>query len=549
MQWEVSFNVVQFHYIVNMRRRLTDFYIFAWIANHLILNVFWSFGFLLGICLIIQIISGIFLAMHYRPQSDINIYIYIMQDVNLGWFIRYLQVNSASFFWSLTTHNIILNLDACIHKSSVAMPEYIHLYSLFFALFVFSCFFFTNIIRFKFNFIIYIYKLIKLFNKQLLKNFFIYIFYFLIGFSTFYCIEKDNFIISFDSFNSFLHFTLINKKIVNTQTLLDIQNFFLYYSTLPVSLKFNFNTYTYKFILNLPQLELIFFKGFLWTDLQNNYYIILGNKIYCCFWHNFIIGCFIGLGVCLIFICLVQDGVSQSTINPTQGLNGGSGPPFSNNTTLPQPPVDFNGVEGSFETKLNITSAMPKIAQALTNISQEPMLLESLSEPVLIGAALTLGSFQAITGNSSLEISLQNVEPVHPILPTPTIGLSSVEVKVDEQAGSTQAPVVDRIIIARSSLINTWYIKANHNINYNKYQTLLDNTSIPLFTNLPSDPGIASLILRISHLDPQKVINFANIVEQNLDWHSSNSINLTWDNDLQLCYDCWFYHYLFLQNK
>lgn len=114
MQWKVSFKVVQFHYIVNMRRRLTDFYIFAWIANHLIyyptpliLNVFWSFGFLLGICLIIQIISGIFLAMHYIPHSDLafNSVIYIMRDVNLGWFIRYLHCNCASFcFFFLYCH-------------------------------------------------------------------------------------------------------------------------------------------------------------------------------------------------------------------------------------------------------------------------------------------------------------------------------------------------------------------------------------------------------------------------------------------------------------
>ena len=141
------------------------------------------------------------------------------------------------------------------------MPEYIQLYSLFFILFVFSCFFFTNIIRFKFNFKIYIKEVIYYFNKQLLKNFLIYLFYFLIGFSAFYCIDKDNSSISFDSFNHFLHFTLINKKIVNTQTLLDIQNFFLYYSTLPISLKFNFNTNTYIFILNLPQLKLTFFQG------------------------------------------------------------------------------------------------------------------------------------------------------------------------------------------------------------------------------------------------------------------------------------------------
>lgn len=78
------------------------------INNHLIdyptpinLNYFWSFGFLAGMCLIIQIISGIFLAMHY--VADIRYAFesveHIMRNVNYGWFLRYVHANGASMFF------------------------------------------------------------------------------------------------------------------------------------------------------------------------------------------------------------------------------------------------------------------------------------------------------------------------------------------------------------------------------------------------------------------------------------------------------------------
>ena len=61
----------------------------------------WNFGSLLGICLIIQIITGIFLAMHYCP--DINLAFssvaHITRDVNYGFLLRYLHANGASMFF------------------------------------------------------------------------------------------------------------------------------------------------------------------------------------------------------------------------------------------------------------------------------------------------------------------------------------------------------------------------------------------------------------------------------------------------------------------
>ena len=50
------------------------------------LNYWWNFGFLAAMCLIVQIISGIFLAMHYTPHVDIAFFSteHIMRDVNYG---------------------------------------------------------------------------------------------------------------------------------------------------------------------------------------------------------------------------------------------------------------------------------------------------------------------------------------------------------------------------------------------------------------------------------------------------------------------------------
>nr|AXS65057.1 cytochrome b [Tenebrionoidea sp. 5 KM-2017] len=65
------------------------------------INTFWNFGSLLGLCLSIQLITGIFLAMHYCPNVDIafNSVVHICRDVNYGWLIRTLHANGASFFF------------------------------------------------------------------------------------------------------------------------------------------------------------------------------------------------------------------------------------------------------------------------------------------------------------------------------------------------------------------------------------------------------------------------------------------------------------------
>jgi len=72
----------------------------------------WSFGSAAGICLIIQIVSGIFLAMHYTPHIDLafNSVEHIMRDVNNGWLIRYLHANGASMFFIVVYSHIFRGL-------------------------------------------------------------------------------------------------------------------------------------------------------------------------------------------------------------------------------------------------------------------------------------------------------------------------------------------------------------------------------------------------------------------------------------------------------
>ena len=65
------------------------------------ISYMWNFGSLLGVCLIIQIVTGVTLAMHYTPSVDLAFISveHIMRDVNYGWLIRYLHANVASFFF------------------------------------------------------------------------------------------------------------------------------------------------------------------------------------------------------------------------------------------------------------------------------------------------------------------------------------------------------------------------------------------------------------------------------------------------------------------
>nr|QTZ19005.1 cytochrome b [Manota sp. WQY001] len=65
------------------------------------ISAWWNFGSLLGLCLGIQIVTGLFLTMHYTPDISLAFYsvIHINRDVNFGWFIQTMHANGASFFF------------------------------------------------------------------------------------------------------------------------------------------------------------------------------------------------------------------------------------------------------------------------------------------------------------------------------------------------------------------------------------------------------------------------------------------------------------------
>nr|ALJ53308.1 cytochrome b [Galagoides demidoff] len=71
------------------------------------ISAWWNLGSLLGLCLTVQIITGLFLAMHYTSDTTtaFSSVTHICRDVNYGWIIRYLHANGASmFFMCLFAH-------------------------------------------------------------------------------------------------------------------------------------------------------------------------------------------------------------------------------------------------------------------------------------------------------------------------------------------------------------------------------------------------------------------------------------------------------------
>ena len=85
------------------------------------INYLWNFGSLLLTCLVIQIITGVTLAMHYNPSiaEAFNSVEHIMRDVNNGWLIRYLHSNTASAFFFL----LYLHVGRGIYYGSYRAPR------------------------------------------------------------------------------------------------------------------------------------------------------------------------------------------------------------------------------------------------------------------------------------------------------------------------------------------------------------------------------------------------------------------------------------------
>jgi len=85
------------------------------------ISYLWNFGSLLAFCLIIQIITGVTLAMHYNPSvlEAFNSVEHIMRDVNNGWLIRYLHSNTASAFFFI----VYLHMGRGLYYGSYRAPR------------------------------------------------------------------------------------------------------------------------------------------------------------------------------------------------------------------------------------------------------------------------------------------------------------------------------------------------------------------------------------------------------------------------------------------
>jgi ubiquinol-cytochrome c reductase cytochrome b subunit len=85
------------------------------------ISYLWNFGILAGLCLVVQLLTGIFLAMHYTPHVDLafNSVEHIMRDVNYGWLMRYVHTNGASMFFII----VYLHIGRGLYYGSYQTPR------------------------------------------------------------------------------------------------------------------------------------------------------------------------------------------------------------------------------------------------------------------------------------------------------------------------------------------------------------------------------------------------------------------------------------------
>ena len=109
------------HYVhlTQQSNMLTDHLIDLPSPNNI--SIWWNYGSLLGLCLIIQIITGLFLAIHYVPNIEIafSSVAHISRDVNYGWLFRSIHANGASIFFLF----IYLHTGRGIYYGSYSLTE------------------------------------------------------------------------------------------------------------------------------------------------------------------------------------------------------------------------------------------------------------------------------------------------------------------------------------------------------------------------------------------------------------------------------------------
>ena len=102
-----------------MIKLFSSYFIYSGLPINISIN--WNYGSILGICLIIQIITGVSLGMHYNANIllSFDLVEYIMRDINYGWLIRYLHSNGASLFFLF----VYLHIARSIYAGSYTYPR------------------------------------------------------------------------------------------------------------------------------------------------------------------------------------------------------------------------------------------------------------------------------------------------------------------------------------------------------------------------------------------------------------------------------------------
>lgn len=103
-----------------MMSLFSSYFIYSSLPSNISYN--WNYGSLLGVILIVQIITGISLAMHYVGHIDLSFDIieHIMRDIEYGWLLRYIHANGASLFFVL----VYLHMNRSIYAGSYIYPRY-----------------------------------------------------------------------------------------------------------------------------------------------------------------------------------------------------------------------------------------------------------------------------------------------------------------------------------------------------------------------------------------------------------------------------------------
>ncbi|MGB7597838.1 MAG: cytochrome b N-terminal domain-containing protein [Gallionella sp.] len=85
------------------------------------LSYWWNFGFLAGFVLVLQVATGIFLAMHYKADSALafDSIQHIMRDVNYGWLLRFMHATGASAFFVV----IYIHMARTLYYGSYRAPR------------------------------------------------------------------------------------------------------------------------------------------------------------------------------------------------------------------------------------------------------------------------------------------------------------------------------------------------------------------------------------------------------------------------------------------